>query len=135
MNIQQRMKLSVANNRDDVFIRADFKKFGSSAQISRALIGLVNEGKLVKVGRAVYVKARPSSISGNPVPTIPLAQIAQKALIKLGVSFSLGKQQAAYQRGDTTQIPIEVAFNTGIRRISRKLALGNKVVHFENNRA
>ena len=135
MNIQQRMKLSVANNRDDVFIRADFKKFGSSAQISRALIGLVNEGKLVKVGRAVYVKARPSSISGNPVPTIPLPQIAQKALIKLGVSFSLGKQQAAYQRGDTTQIPIEVAFNTGIRRISRKLALGNKVVHFENNHA
>ena len=135
MNIQQRMKLSVANNRDDVFIRADFKKFGSSAQISRALIGLVNEGKLVKVGRAVYVKARPSSISGNPVPTMPLPQIAQKALIKLGVSFSLGKQQAAYQRGDTTQIPIEVAFNTGIRRISRKLALGNKVVHFENNHA
>lgn len=135
MNIQQRMKLSVANNRDDVFIRADFKKFGSPAQISRALIGLVNEGKLVKVGRAVYVKARPSSISGNPVPTIPLAQIAQKALIKLGVSFSLGKQQAAYQRGETTQIPIEVAFHTGIRRISRKLALGNKVVHFENNHA
>jgi hypothetical protein len=135
MNIQQRMKLSVANNRDDVFIRADFKKFGSSAQISRALIGLVNEGKLVKVGRAVYVKARPSSISGNPVPTIPLAQIAQKALIKLGVSFSLGNQQAAYQRGETTQIPIEIAFNTGIRRISRKLALGNKVVHFENNHA
>jgi len=83
----------------------------------------------------VYVKARPSSISGNPVPTIPLAQIAQKALIKLGVSFSLGKQQAAYQRGETTQIPIEVAFHTGIRRISRKLALGNKVVHFENNHA
>ena len=89
----------------------------------------------MKVGRAVYVKARPSSISGNPVPTIPLAQIAQKALIKLGVSFSLGNQQAAYQRGETTHIPIEVAFNTGIRRISRKLALGNKVVHFENNHA
>ena len=135
MNIQQRMKLSVAKSRDDVFIRADFKKFGSSAQISRALIGLVNEGKLVKVGRAVYVKARPSSISGNPVPTIPLAQIAQKALIKLGVSFSLGNQQAAYQRGETTQIPIEIAFNMGTRRISRKLALGNKVVHFENNHA
>ena len=37
----------------------------------------------------------------------------------------------AEQRGEMTQTPIEVAFNTGIRRISRKLALGNKVVHFE----
>jgi hypothetical protein len=135
MNIQQRIKLSIANSRDEVFIRADFKKFGSSAQISRALIGLVNEGKIVKVGRAVYVKARPSSLSGNPVPIIPLAQIAQKALIKLGVSVSLGKQQTAYQRGETTQIPLEITFNTGMRRISRKLALGNKVVHFENNHA
>lgn len=132
MNIEQRLKRAVANSRAEVFVRNDFKAYGSPAQLSRVLKALVGEGRLVKVGLGVYAKARPSSLSGKPVPRIPLAQIALEAFKKLGIEASLGDLQRSYQAGETTQIPGEVTFNTGTRRISRKIAVGKKVVQFEN---
>ena len=75
MNIVDRIKRSVANRNADVFVRADFMPFGSQAQVGRALNELQSEGVLVKLGVGVYAKAKPSVLSGKPIPIKPLSLI------------------------------------------------------------
>jgi len=40
VNIVDRIRRSVANRSDDVFLRGEFDRFGSPAQVSRALATL-----------------------------------------------------------------------------------------------
>lgn len=112
---------------------ADFALIGSSRQISRALKELINAGWIVRLGYGIYAKARPSALSGKPVPRVSLAELTQEALKKLGVTVQFGKAQSAYAEGKTTQIPMRTMFNTGQRRISRKITIGISTVSYENN--
>lgn len=68
MNILESIKSSVANQGDGVFLRAEFERFGSPAQVGRALRQLTSEGALVRLGLDVYAKAKPSVLSGQPIP-------------------------------------------------------------------
>lgn len=114
-------------------MRADFNSMGSESQVSRALKELIEEGKIVRLGYGVYAKARPSSLSGRPVPRASLPELAEETLIKLGVVPKLGRAQAAYAEGRTKHVPVHTAFNTGQRRISRKLTIGRRTVKYEND--
>jgi hypothetical protein len=114
-------------------LRADFEALGSASQISRALKELIQDGKIVRLGYGVYAKARPSILSGKPGARVSLEELAQEALEKLGVQVELGRAQAAYAAGKTTQIPVRTTFNTGKRRISRKITVGISTVRYENN--
>lgn len=133
LSIQDRMIRSIALRKGEVILRADFESMGSASQISRALKGLTEAGKIVRLGYGVYAKARPSALTGKPIPRASLAELGQEALEKLGVSVKLGHAQAAYSEGKTTQVPARTTFNTGQRRISRKLTVGISTVHYENN--
>jgi hypothetical protein len=106
---------------------------GSPSQISRAIKELIDAGKIVRIGYGVYAKARSSIISGKPVARVTLEELAQDALLKLGVDVTLGRAQTEYRKGRTTQIPVRTTFNTGKRRISRKLSVGITTVSYENN--
>lgn len=114
-------------------MRADFKSMGSQSQITRALKDLIAEGKIVRLGYGVYAKARPSVLSGKPVPRVTLAELAQEALIKMGIEPKLGRAQAAYAEGRTPDVPMHTAFNTGKHRISRKITVGLQTVRYEND--
>jgi len=94
---------------------------------------LIQAGKIIRLGYGVYAKARPSILSGKPVARVSLAELAQEALQKLGVPVELGRAQAAYASGKTTQVPVRTTFNTGQRRISRKITVGIRTVRYENN--
>lgn len=131
--IKDRMSRSIALRKGEVVLRSDFASMGSPSQVSRALSGLIEEGKIVRLGYGVYAKARPSRLSGKPVPRVTLEELAQETLQKLGVSPRLGAAQAAYAEGRTTQIPVRTTFNTGKRRISRKLTVGVSTVNYEND--
>lgn len=131
--IKQRMIRSITLSKGEVFMRADFKSMGSESRISRALRELTEEGRLVRLGYGVYAKAQPSVISGRPVPRVSVPELVQEALIKMGVEPKLGRAQAAYAEGRTNQVPVHTAFNTGKRRISRKLTVGITTVRFEND--
>lgn len=133
LNIKNRMLRSVALRKGEVVLRDDFKNMGSPSQISRGLKELLTAGRLIRLGYGVYAKARPSSISGKPVPRAPLEVLARETLDRLKVDSQLGQAQAAYARGDTTQIPIKTTFNTGQRRISRKITVGSRSVQYEND--
>lgn len=132
MDIESRIRRAVALRKDDVFIRADFVRFGSAAQVSRSLRELIASGQLVRLGLGIYAKAKPSVLSGKPIPVRPVDVLVPLALKKLGVLVRPAKAVLAYNEGATTQIPAGMVVNTGSRRISRKLGFGNRFVAYEN---
>ena len=67
------------------------------------------------------------------MPRATLPELAYDALIKMGVEPKLGKAQAEYAEGRTKHVPVHTAFNTGKRRISRKLTVGLQTVKYEND--
>ena len=131
--IKDRMIRSIALRKGEVLLRADFDRMGSASQVSRALKMVVSDGKLVRLGYGTYAKAQPSPLSGKPIPRQPLEALAWEAMERLGVKINLGKALNDYATGSTNQIPMSVTFNTGNRRISRKLVLGNRSVVYEHN--
>ena len=133
MSLRDKLKTSLRKRKADVFLRADFAQMGSEAQLSRALRELVDEGTIVKLGVGVYAKAKPSVLSGKPIPVRPVEVLASQALRKLGVRTYPSRMVAAYNAGDTTQLPTSVVINTGNRRIARKLGFGRQIIRYENN--
>lgn len=128
MNITNRILRSVSNKPGDVFLRTDFKAFGSPAQISRALNVLQSNGRLVKLGMGIYARAMPSILSGKPIPVKPLEVLAPQALRKLGVTVDASRLTKS---GQSTQITAGVVINTGKRRIIRRLGFNGIQVQYE----
>lgn len=133
LSIKDRVIRSIANRKGEVVLRTDFEQMGSPSQISRALNEVLESGRLVRLGYGVYAKARISTLTNKPVPRQTLESLAQEALLRLNVDASLGSAQNAYAGGKTTQIPMQATFNTGRRRITRKLTVGSRAVRYEND--
>lgn len=131
MNIADRIRRSVSNRNADVFLRADFEAFGSKSQVSRALAELQDKGMLVKLGVGVYAKAKPSVLSGKPIPVKPLEVLAPEVLKKLGVQVGESRQTREYNAGASTQVPTGVVFSIGKQRVQRKLGFNGKLVRYE----
>lgn len=133
MNIADRIKRSISRSQARVFIRKDFEGFGSAAQITRAVRKLVQEQKLVRIGQGVYARAKPSVLSGKPIPERPLEELAPEALKKLGYVVRPSQAVRDYNAGITTQVPAGVVLNTGSNRVTRKLEFGGQKIRYENN--
>ena len=132
MNIIDRIKRSVANRNDGVFLRGEFERFGSPAQVGRALTQLTGQGALVRLGVGVYAKAKPSVLTGKPIPVSPLEILAPEALKKLGIEVMPSRLTQDYNAGNSTQLPSGIVLSTGKRRIARKLSFNGKVVQYEH---
>ena len=50
-----------------------------------------------------------------------------------GIAWQLGAAQRRYNERLTTQVPWRTTFDTGKRRISRRLQIGKRVVEYEND--
>lgn len=131
MNIVDRIQRSVSNRDADVFLRADFETFGSKSQVSRALAELQGKGVLVKLGVGVYAKAKPSVLSGKPIPIKPLEVLAPEILKMFGIQVEASRQTREYNSGRSTQVPTGIVFGIGKRRIQRKLGFNGKLVQYE----
>ena len=130
---QTRMAMSIASSQSDVFLRDYFDRFGSPSRVTRAIQELIKEGRIVRLGYGVYAKARPSSITGNPVFRQPLESLAEQALAALNVKFDFGKARAEYAAGMSTQIPMAVVIRPINSRIKRKIFVGSRGVIYERN--
>ncbi|SDB45900.1 hypothetical protein SAMN03159382_03561 [Pseudomonas sp. NFACC23-1] len=135
MVIEERLKRSIALRKDDVFLRSEFSDFGSPAQVSRALRHLVANGVLVKLGVGIFAKAKISVLTGKPIPVRPLEVLAPLVLQKLGVKITAGRAVREYNASDSLQLPAGIVFDTGSRRINRKLGFGGRYVVYENHHA
>ena len=133
MYLEDRLKIAIAKRASDVFLRTDFARLGSAAQVGRALRKLVESGVIVKLGVGVYAKAKRSVLSGAPIPVQPVEILAEEALARMGVKIYPSRQVELYNAGKTTQLPGASVINTGNRRIVRKLGFGKKTVQYENN--
>lgn len=131
MNITDRIRRSVRGRTDLVFRPADFLAFGSGASVKRALKELTSAGVLVRLGVGIYAKAKPSVISGKPIPVQPLEVLGPQVLIKLGVYPRQSLQTAEYNAGRTTQVPTGFIVNVGKQRISRKIGFNGKFLQYE----
>lgn len=133
LNMRERMIRSITMRRGEIIMRSDFTLMGSQSQISRLLADFVSEGRLVRLGYGIFAKSRISSISGKAVPREPLEVLAQEAFRRLMIEAKPGKAQREYASGQSTQVPVQAVFDTGQRRISRKLTVGNRKVRYEND--
>jgi len=130
---KDRILASLRNCKGKVFLRDDFNRFGTYRQVCRVVKELSDEGKLMRLGYGTYVKARPSSISGKPVPDESLVNIGLEAMKKLGIKADIGKDMRALIQGDSTQVPMLPIVNIGNARVSRKLSIGNRSLIYEKN--
>lgn len=132
MNVSDRIRRSIANRGDAVFVRSEFERFGSPAQVGRALSLLTEDGTLIRLGQGVYAKTKRSVLSGKPIPANPLEVLAPQALTKLGIKTGPGRLAQAYNEGRSTQLPAGIVLNTGRRRIVRKLSFNGQQVQYEH---
>jgi hypothetical protein len=133
MKLQERMLRAVKQRNSNVILRSELAGMGSSSQVSEALRNLQDRGVLVRIGSGVYAKTRTSSVTGATVPAGSLETLASEMLRKLGVAMGESNAAAAYNAGQTTQLPGSFVANTGRRRISRKVAVGGRTLRYENN--
>lgn len=113
-----------------VLLRKDFEQLGEYGKVGRVLKNLVSEGKIIKVGYGIYVKAKVSSISGKIIPEISLRELAIEALTRLGIEVIEAKTTIAYNNGQSEQVPtgrlIAVKNFT-----NRKIGYDNKHISYE----
>jgi hypothetical protein len=131
MNITHRIKRSIRNRADFVFRPTDFLPFGSEASVKRALKELIGSGVLVRLGVGLYAKAKPSVISGHPIPVQPMEVLGPQALSKLGVRCQESRHTAAYNAGQSTQVPVGVVVHVGKQRVSRKIGFNGQFLEYE----
>lgn len=130
---KDRILASLTRSKNNVFLREEFNRFGNYRQVCRVVKELLDEGRIVRLGYGTYVKARPSTISGKPVPDGSLVNIGMEAMKKLGIEVSPGKDMQALIRGESTQVPMLPILNIGKARVSRKLSLGSRSLVYEKN--
>ena len=131
MTLEERIEMSLRRSASKVCVRKDFDKFGGYDQVGRALRGVINKGLLIKAGYGVYVKAKTSTLTGKPIPVVPLIEVGLEALTKLGVKPGLGTAAQDYRDGKTTQMPMSAVLNVGSSRISRRIGFGKKSIRYE----
>lgn len=128
-----RILASLTRSKNNVFLREEFNRFGSYRQVCRVLKELLDEGRILRLGYGIYVKARPSTISGKPVPQDSLVNIGMEAMKKLGIEVSPGKDMQALINRESTQVPMLPIINIGKARVSRKLSLGSRSLVYEKS--
>ncbi len=131
--VKDRVIAKIKRSPSSVFLRKEFDRFGDYRQVSRAINQATASGMLVKVGFGLYAKARPSTISGKPVPTVPLLNIGLEVMKKIGVKADVGKDAMALREGRSTQIPMLPIINIGKARVSRKISVGSRQVVYEKS--
>ena len=94
MKLADRMRRSIANRPGTVILRSELADMASPTQLSRILSRFVDEGRLIRVGKGVYVKTRTNRFTGRPSPAGTLESIAAEVFDKLKIQFG----QESYSR-------------------------------------
>jgi len=132
-SIKQRISARIRSSKSSVFLRQEFDHFGGYRQVSRVIKELAELGQIMRVGYGVYVKARPSTISGKPVPEGALLDIGLEAMRKLGVKADIGTEARELRAGTSTQMPMSAVISVGKSRVRRAIAIGNRKIMYEKD--
>lgn len=133
MQLEDRMSRSIKQRASVVVLRSDFAEMGSDSQVGRVLARFVDEGKLIRVSKGAFAKTRINKFTGKPAPAGTLEMIAAELFRKLNIAVEPSVLMAEYNSGKSTQIPMGATVNTGRRRITRKVTVGNTTLAYERN--
>ncbi|MBD8571053.1 MULTISPECIES: DUF6088 family protein [Pseudomonas syringae group] len=133
MKLEDRMSRSIKQRASLVVLRSEFSNMGSDSQVGRVLARFVANGLLVRISKGAFAKARINQYTGKPTPAGTLEMIAAELFKKLNISITPSTLVAEYNSGKSTQIPMGTVVNTGRRRISRKVTVGNNTLVYENS--
>jgi len=125
--LRTRISNRIAKSSKAAFVPEDFKDLGGYDQVLRVLRVLRSEDRLIRLGYGIYVKARTSKLSQRVIIDSPagFAGVAREALNKLGVDWRPTDAEIDYNKGLSTQIPVNPVVN--IRgRFSRKISYGDR---------
>ena len=87
-------------------------------------------GVLVQVGYGLYARAKPSVLSGKPIPVTPLIDIGYQALRRLGSSPQPSRAALDYIERRTTQVLAGDRIAVPGVRVKRKIAFGPRVIEY-----
>jgi hypothetical protein len=122
----------VANSEDFVFLTREFLDLGGRDQVSRALRKLCDDGILLRIGVGLYVKARRSSISGEPIAARTPSTVLRMVFDKLGVPWRESRSIAEYNLGLSTQIPVNPIAT--VFRFNRKITVNGIDLDYDTTR-
>ncbi len=128
------MRLSVRRRAGQVVLRAELSRLGSASQVSSALKALQKKGELVRLGAGVYAKAAREPGTGEVRPLADFGVLAREAADKLHMLVNPNATRSRSEVSATQNAGQIVVFDTGHRRVSRKLALGSHRVVYTNDR-
>lgn len=108
----------IQSKRSDVILWSDLADLGGARQISRALKDLVEDGRLVRIGRGIYAKSKISKYINEPVINIGFEAACLQVLKRLNINWELSQFIKDYNEGKTQQIPaqLEVRLKSRFRR-------------------
>jgi hypothetical protein len=129
--VADRCRMVLASSQASVFRTLAFQGCGSRAAVQRALVRLMADSLLVRIGVGVYARAKRSSVTGAVIPVKPLEYLAQEALALFGVEAGPSRAVQEYNAGRTTQVPCRTVLNTGTRRVTRKISFNGKGPSYE----
>jgi hypothetical protein len=104
-----------------VVLRAELAPLGGAPQVSPALKALQRDGELLRLGAGVCAKARRGESTHKVMPVVDVEALGREVAHKRKAQVTDG--------GDGTLV-----LDTGDRRVSRKLALGQGAVQDVNDR-
>jgi hypothetical protein len=118
-------------SKDLAFVLKDFYGLSTDAdQIIRALRKLTKDKILLKIGKGVYAKAKKSELTGKYIPAGGLLNSGRQVLEKFGIKTSPSSYAAAYNRGETTQVPTGRVIGVD-RRVSREISFNRVSLSYE----
>lgn len=131
--IEERIERKISKSRRNVFMRENFKDFGSYDAVGRALKKKTESGRLIQISKGIYAKAEYSRITGKPAPLVGIKTLASEALGLLGYKVSASNFELSYNQGRSTQVPTgrTLAVNKAPRR---RIGYDGKYVVFERAR-
>lgn len=133
MNILERMVAKIAGMPGEVILRADLVEFGSQSQVTRAIRKLIADGVMVRISNGIYAKAKYSRFADYPILRVTFAEVGWEALQRLGIEVKLGRAAQANLDGRSTQVPVRIIFNTGLKSVRRKIAFKKQQIFLEND--
>jgi Family of unknown function (DUF6088) len=129
--MEDRIVRRIARRNGGVFFRSDFIDLGSLGQVDRALRVLIQQGRVMKFGRGIYVRARPSVLDGKPTPTKGMRELATEVLARLGAEVTESRAERAYNSGRSVQVPTGRVVAIRGKRVRRKLGYRGVVLTLE----
>lgn len=130
--LKQKIVQRLKRSKQDVFLRSDFADLGGYDQVGRALKQLVDAGQLVRIGKGLYTRARPSAVTGKPTIAVPggFKAASRAALTRLGYQWEPDAAEKRYNQDETTQISASAGVIVQ-GRLNRKIGFGKQSLQYQ----